>query len=153
MFYLNKLLDNFKATNDLLLSVAKKHNALSSIINNGDCVLQDVIDNNNSFIDDLRNHQKNGGWISVDNDFPTLTIQEALNNLQAGKEVEFRYSSLSAWLPLTLNSRFDMQSLAFAEFRIVQEKELSKQKQPKEIIQAMLESGWRAVDDELPNPE
>lgn len=76
MFYLNKLLDNFKATNDLLLSVAKKHNALSAIINNGNCVLQDVIDNNNLFIDNLRNHQKNGGWISVDDDLPTLESKE-----------------------------------------------------------------------------
>lgn len=62
---LNELLGNFKATNQLLLSIAEKHNILNAVINNDDCILQDIIDNNNSLIDSFKNHQLNDGWISI----------------------------------------------------------------------------------------
>lgn len=65
---LNELLGNFKATNQLLLSIAEKHNILNAVINNDDCILQDIIDNNNSLIDSFKNHQLNDGWISVDDE-------------------------------------------------------------------------------------
>lgn len=67
---LNELLSNFKATNQLLLSIAEKHNILNAVINDDDCILQDIIDNNNSLIDCFKNYQLNDGWISIDDELP-----------------------------------------------------------------------------------
>lgn len=70
-----------------------------------------------------------------------LTIQEALDNLQAGKQVQFCYNSFSAWLPLTLNSRFDMLSLIDVRFRLAQEIELPP-KQAIEVDEGRKNNGW-----------
>lgn len=78
---LNELLSNFKATNQLLLSIAENHNILNAIINDDECILQDIIDNNNSLINCFKNYQLNDGWIDVNSNLPEpIDTQKQLRN-------------------------------------------------------------------------
>lgn len=61
---MNKIIQNLKATNELLFFICNKNNiSLGTLLNDNGACIQDVIDNNNFLID-------SGGWISVDDALP-----------------------------------------------------------------------------------
>lgn len=109
---LSELIKRFNATNKLLLSIAEKHDILGAIINNDEYVLQDIIDNNNDFIDGFKNHQSNNGWISIDDDVPKIKGRYLCFYPKSAKQYVEPFM-----LEHTLNDKEYMQALGISHWQ------------------------------------